>query len=102
MARPFPLLTLQIALALGASGAAVAAPPAEGEILILSVTGQSAGEIAGWALDGQTRLLGRGPLATSLVIRGEGGRIAAIARAHGAVAVRGSAAMCAGEKQVTS
>lgn len=96
MVRCSPLVAAQVAIALAASGTALAAPPAEGAILIWSATGEPAGRIAGWALDGETRLLGHGPLAGTLIVWGDGDRLATVARAHGAVALRAPGSLCKG------
>lgn len=65
-----PLL-LQGLLALGAIGVVSLMPPHDGAILIISMNGQSRGEIARWAVAHQARLLGPGPWKNSLVVMGE-------------------------------
>lgn len=96
MAAPSLFATLQIGVMLAATAAAAALPPREGAILIWSAQGETPGRIAGWALDDETRLLAPGPIADSLVVRGYGARLRALAWAHGALALRAPASICGG------
>jgi hypothetical protein len=53
------------------------APPAAGRLLLVPISGQSAARLASDALAGGARLIDRGPVAGSLVVEGDHGRLAA-------------------------
>ena len=95
MALPSPFVPVQVAIML-AAGAAALMPPAQGAVLIWSPAGETAGRIGAWALDGGNRLIAAGPLPGSLVVWGDGARIGALARAHGALAMRAPLSSCGG------
>ena len=89
MAAPSLFLCAQIGALFAATTAAAALPPREGAILLVS----PAGHAAGWALDGDTRLIGAGPAGT-LIVWGDGASIARRAWAHGALALRAPRTAC--------
>lgn len=93
MVVPPLFLSLQIGTMLVATTAAAALPPRQGSVLLWSVSGESPGRIAAWALDGDTRLIAIGP-AGSLIVRGDGARLGRLARGHGAIALRAPIASC--------
>jgi hypothetical protein len=95
MAAPSLFLCSQIGVMIAATAAAAVLPPRDGPILIWSAGGEAPGRIAGWALDGDTRLIGTGP-AGSLIVWGDGPRLASRALAHGALALRAPRALCGG------
>lgn len=95
MPLPSPFVPIQVTIMLAAVAAALM-PPAEGAVLIWSTTGETAGRIGAWALDGGNRLISAGPMPGSLVVWGDGARIGALARAHGALAMRAPVSSCGG------
>lgn len=88
----FQLLICAIVLALVAS-----VPPAKGAILIVSLNGQSPGEIARWAIDGRARLVSAGPVPHSLIVSGERTKLGTLALRHRALLLTGTLPGC-GEK----
>lgn len=91
-----PLL-LQGVLAIGAIGVVSLMPPRAGAILILSMDGQSRGEIARWAIAHHARLVGPGPLPHSLVVQGERADLFEASLNQGALLLAGTAAGCGGK-----
>ncbi len=71
-------------------------PPAKGAILIVSLDGQSAGAIADWAMVGDARVLGRGPIAGSLMVNATRSTLAGAAWRHRSLLLNGGAAGCSG------
>lgn len=88
-----PLL-LQGLLAVGALGVVSLMPPRAGAILIVSMTGQSEGEIARWAIAHQARLIGPGPFAHSLVVEGERAALFGASIGERAILLPGTEAGC--------
>lgn len=70
------------------------APPARGTMLIVSLAGEDAATIAGWAATGNTRILGTGPLPGSLVVAGDRDVLLADADRHRGLLLLGPAAEC--------
>ncbi len=92
--HPLILPAVQAALAVAVLGIAAAMPPERGALLIVSLQGESQAAIARWAVDGDTRILGRGPLPASLAVHGDSDALAARARAHGALLIAGAPPAC--------
>lgn len=89
-------LFLQGMLAIGAIGVVSLMPPRAGAILIISLNGQSRGEIARWAISHDARLVGPGPFAHSLVVIGQRGALLGAALDEQAMLLPGSAVGCGG------
>jgi len=70
------------------------APPARGAILIVSLDGDDAGGIARWAVEGDVRLVGAGPMAQSLVVYGSREALLGTALRHGGVLLTGAFTAC--------
>lgn len=90
-------VSLQAGLALAAIFLLALMPPAQGNILIVSLAGQGRGAIAHWAIDHDARLVGAGPLPNSLVVAGTRGLLVQAAIDHGALLLSGAWTGCAQE-----
>lgn len=86
---PLQLLTAGTALA-----AIAFAPPAEGQLLLVPLAGQDADTLTVWAADGDTRIVGRGPLPGSLVVQGRAAALAGAALRHATLIVAAPPAAC--------
>ena len=81
-------------LAFAVIGAVELVPPRHGEILLVSATGQARGDLVDLALQSQAALVGAGPIAGSLVVRGDRSAIAADALAQGVIPLAASRLIC--------
>jgi len=70
------------------------APPAQGAILLVSLRGETAGEIARWAVANDARLLQRGPWPNSLVVIGSRAALLSAAVEHRGLMISGLAVGC--------
>jgi len=94
MPRVAPALFLQF-LAAGTALAAIAfAPPAEGEMLLVPLAGQSADSAAVWATRAGARIIGRGPLSGSLAVQGRTSRLIGLAASHATLIVAAPPIAC--------
>jgi hypothetical protein len=93
-ARPHFWIAAQALIAAAAVPFLALVPPAQGKMMIVSLSGQSAGEIAAWASREGLAIIGQGPLAGSLVVRTEGGTLADKALRHGGIVVAAPATGC--------
>ena len=89
-----PLVLAQGLIGAAAVGAITVAPPAEGRMTIVSLTGQSPGQIANWAIDADARIADAGPTAHSLVVTGRRDRLMAIALRNGSILLSSSSRSC--------
>jgi hypothetical protein len=64
------LMTGQLAVAIMALGWLLLAPPASGQMLLVPLTEAARLHLAARAIQGETRLVGSGPLRGSLVVEG--------------------------------
>jgi len=72
------------------------APPANGTILIVSLSRETTGDIARWAVERDARLLGLGPFPNSLVVVGSRSALFDGAVRHGGLLMTGALAGCGG------
>lgn len=86
-------LAVQCAIGLTGLSALTLAPPAEGKMLVVSLGGESPGQIAGWAAASGMRIVGTGPMG-SLVVEGRSADLAARALRHGSILIAGPALEC--------
>lgn len=89
-------LVAQSLLALAGLAALAFAPPASGAILLLPLTAQARADLPGVAVRGGARLIGQGPVAGSLVVRGERARLGAALLRRGILPVAAPAMLCGG------
>jgi hypothetical protein len=92
--RPSIWITAQALIAVAAVPFLALVPPAQGKMMIVSLSGQSAGEIAAWASREELAIIGQGSIAGSLVVRTEGGTLADKALRHGGIVVAAPATGC--------
>ncbi|KRB82768.1 hypothetical protein ASE00_12130 [Sphingomonas sp. Root710] len=89
-------LFAQLLLALAGLAAFAFAPPASGAILLLPLTAQARADLPGIAVRSGARLIGQGPVAGSLVVRGERTRLGAALLRRGIVPMAAPAMVCGG------
>lgn len=92
------MIHLQLCFAAVAMMCVVMAPPARGAILIVSLEDNDAGTIASWALGGDVRLLGPGPVPNSLIVTGPRAALRDAAFEHHSLLLRGAYRGC-GDKR---
>ncbi len=92
--RP-PLLALQLVVLLG-STFALAAPPAQGAMLLVPLSASAERRMLPAAFDEATSVVGAGPVAGSLVVRGERARLLGRLARLGVVVLAAPPAGCAG------
>lgn len=92
--RPYRLIAAQAAIGAVALAALALTPPAQGRMMIVSLNGQSPGEIAAWAVRDEVRIVGGGPLPGSLIVQANAGALAGTALRHGVVVMAAPAAGC--------
>jgi hypothetical protein len=98
MSRSPLALPVQL-LAAGAALAAIAfAPPAEGELLLVPLAGQSADSMIVWATRAGARVIGRGPLPGSLVVEARTATLAEAALRHATLITAAPPAACGAGK----
>jgi len=82
----------QCLLGAAALGIVAFAPPAKGRMTIISLTGQSGSQIAGWALAGDVSLIAvRGH---SLTLEASREQLLALALSHGALVLAARPGLC--------
>jgi hypothetical protein len=84
----------QALIGVGALAAFTLTPPAEGRMLLVSLSGESEAEITSWTIDHGLRIVERGPIAGSLVVAGRSREIMGAAFAHGKILTAAPAAGC--------
>ena len=94
MPRVAPALLLQFAAASIALAAVALAPPTEGEVLLIPLTGQSADSTAVWATGAGARIVGRGPLPGSLAVQGRTRSLIGMAVRHATLIVSAPPTVC--------
>ncbi|MDP5281258.1 hypothetical protein Q9Q95_20200 [Sphingomonas sp. DG1-23] len=94
MPRVAPALSLQLAAAGVALAAVALAPPAEGEMLLVPLAGQSADSAAVWATRAGARIVGRGPLPGSLAVRGRTPSLIGAAMRHATLIIAAPPTAC--------
>lgn len=82
----------QCLLGAAALGLLALAPPAEGRMMILSLRGQTADEIARWAVDGHVVLVATG--SHSLTVEGSRAQLVIAALRHGGVVLAARTGAC--------
>lgn len=92
--RPYRLIAAQGAIGAFALAALALTPPAQGRMMIVSLNGQSPGEIAAWAVRDEVRIVGSGPLPGSLIVQADAGGLARRAMRHGDLVLAAPAAGC--------
>lgn len=91
--QPLPTALIgQCLLGTGALALIAFAPPAKGRMTIVSLTGQSGGEIAGWATGGDVRIVAAE--GHSLTLEGSRGALIGTALSHGALLVAARPGLC--------
>lgn len=89
-------LVAQLLLALAGLAAFAFAPPARGPILLLPLTAKARADLPGIAVGSGARLVGQGPIAGSLVVRGERARLGSALLRRGIVTIAAPAMLCGG------
>lgn len=90
----FAPVVAQALIGVAALAAFTAAPPVEGKMLLVSLSGETEAEITGWTIDHGLRIVGRGPIAGSLVVAGRSREIMGAAFTHGKILTAAPAAGC--------
>ena len=93
-ARSHIWIAAQALIAVAAVPILALLPPAQGKMMIVSLSSQSAGQIAAWASREELLIIGQGPIAGSLVVRTGGGTLADKALRHGGIVVAAPATGC--------
>lgn len=95
-------LRLGLPLQLLAAGVALSAialsPPAEGQMLLVPLAGQSIDSTAVWATGTGARIVGRGPLPGSLAVEGSLAALTILALRHVTLIVAAPPAACGAGK----
>jgi hypothetical protein len=94
MSRTFPALSLQLLAGAAALAAIALAPPAEGQLLLVPLAGQSPDSSAVWASRAGARIVGRGPLPGSLVVEARTGALTGEALRHATMIIAAPPAAC--------
>ncbi|MBR0551068.1 hypothetical protein [Stakelama marina] len=84
----------QTLLVLGVLALVSLMPPPRGPMLIISLRGQSADQMAGWAVHQRALPIDTGPIPGSLVVDGERNKLLGIAAEQGAIIITAAAAGC--------
>jgi hypothetical protein len=84
----------QLLLACGATAGAIAAPPARGAMLIVPLAARSTGSSLALAQRHGALLLGRGPVAGSLIVAGDRRRLLPSLLAQGMLVTAAPAGWC--------
>lgn len=92
--RPHRLIVAQATIGLFALAALALTPPVQGRMMIVSLNGQSSGEIAAWAVRDEVRIVGTGPLPGSLIVQADAGALAGKALRHGNIVLAAPVAGC--------
>lgn len=87
-------LHIQLGVSAFVLGAALMAPPANGNMLVLPVLNDSTGRTAGWAVAAGGKILGTGRIPGSIVVTGERRRLFAAALRNGAVILAAPGLLC--------
>ena len=91
------LAGLQVLLAVGVLGTLSVAPPPRGAMLLVSLTGMPPGEILQRTMPVGAVPLGAGPVASSIMVRGERGEIVAAAMPAGILVLDAPDSVCGDE-----
>jgi hypothetical protein len=94
MSRSPLILPLQLFAAGAALFVIAVAPPAEGELLLVPLAGQSADSVAAWATRAGARIVGRGPLPGSLAVEARTAALADAALRHATLITAAPPAAC--------
>jgi hypothetical protein len=92
--RGVRLIAVQMMVCVLAGTVALFAPPTSGEMLLLPVTPSAAGHLPAIATIDGMRLIGRGPVKGSLLVRGNGLRLAAYLVGQGIVPLAAGRSGC--------
>lgn len=92
--RPYRLIAAQAAIGVFALAALALTPPAHGRMMIVSLHGQSSGQIAAWAVRDEVQMVGSGPFPGSLIVQADAGALAGKALRHGDIVLAAPAAGC--------
>jgi hypothetical protein len=84
----------QALIGAGALAAFTLTPPAEGRMLLVSLSGETDAAVTGWAIDHGLQIIDRGPVAGSLVVAGRSREIMGAALTHGKILTAAPAAGC--------
>jgi hypothetical protein len=88
------LILMQASVCVLGTAVMLLAPPASGEVLLVPLTATGAARMPALATTDGTRMIARGPVAGSIVVRGDGYRIARRMIASGILAISASTAGC--------
>lgn len=92
--RGVSLVSLQLLICALAGAFFGFAPPASGEILLIPLNRAGAGELVPAAVAQGARLIGRGPVAGSMIVYGDGRRLARTLIGDGVIALSARATGC--------
>ena len=95
--RGWALAGLQTLLTVGVLATVSVAPPPRGAMLLVSVTGMAPGEMLARTMPAGAVVLGQGPVAGSLVVRGERGAIVSAALGSGILVLAARETGCGDE-----
>ena len=87
-------LVMQTAIGVAAVLGVAMTPPARGRMMIVSLGGQTAGEIAAWAVRGDVRMIAGGPLNSTLIVEASTRDLLGQALRHGGILVAAPTAGC--------
>lgn len=103
VAVPLPgsgaLVALQVALAATGLSALAVMPPSDGPMALIALDGRSADRLVAAALADGAQVLGRGPLANMLIVRGNRAAIAGDMLARGVIVVAAPDRWCNSAKE---
>jgi len=88
------LFAVQLSLALVGLAAFAFAPPVSGAMLLVPLTAQARANLPALAIDSGVRLLGQGPVAGSLVVRGDRARLGTALLRRGIVPLAAPEIIC--------
>jgi len=94
MSRVPLALPVQLFAAAAALATVALAPPAEGELLLVPLAGQSVDSLMVWATRAGARIIGRGPLPGSLAVEARTGTLTGVALRHATLVVAAPPAAC--------
>jgi len=86
----------QTGAAILAMGGLAFAPPASGRMLLVPLSPSAVAMLPAAAVDGGARLLGKGPLAGSLVVEADRDRLNGVSLTSGVVVLAAPATLCGG------
>lgn len=88
------VLALQLTVAAAAIGAIGLTPPATGKMLLIPVESAAGSRLTRTAIDTGALIIGRGPIAGSLIVYGDSRRLAAPLLRRGAIAIAAPDTSC--------